>query len=210
MDQGVLETVKRAYRHKLLTVLVAGMDSEEDVSTILKNINLLDVVMWVSDAWKEIKPLTLVKSWRKLLEHNASETWDGEVLDNADKQVEVNKDDGEIIKLLQTIPGCENIDHRGMKEWMAEDELNELTDSDIIEMVRNPKMPEPEQNEEKKKNTMSHSEAVQAIEALMDYVEQQDEAGPNDVMLLRRWRDIAAKKRVQRVKQPKISTFFQK
>lgn len=47
MDQGVLESMKRVYRRKILTVLIAGMDEGENITEILKKV---DVVMWVTQA----------------------------------------------------------------------------------------------------------------------------------------------------------------
>lgn len=44
---------------------------------------------------------------------------------------------------------------------------------------------------------MSNSEAVRAIEALIRYDEQQEEAGLSDIMDMTKWRDIAAKKHKQ-------------
>lgn len=52
MDQGVLESMKRVYRRKLLTVLIAGMDEGENITEILKKV---DVVKWVTQAWDDIK-----------------------------------------------------------------------------------------------------------------------------------------------------------
>ena len=38
----------------------------------LKKIDLLDVVGWVTNFFKEVEPMNLVPSWRKLLDHSAN------------------------------------------------------------------------------------------------------------------------------------------
>lgn len=207
MDQGVLESLKRTYRRKLLTVLIAGMDEGESVTESLKKVDMLDVVMWVSQAWDEIKPFTLVRSWRKLLDHEATEKWTGEKPEEINETV-CNEEESQIAELVKNLPGCEEINDDEVKKWLSEDEVNEITDSDIIEMVCNSdeKISEPEEDDNKP--IMSHSEAFKTIESLISYVQHQDETSETEVMLLRRLRDMASKKRVQCVKQPKITNFF--
>lgn len=73
MDQGVLESLIVHYHQKSLTVLISGMDDSESITDTLKKVVILHVVMLVSKAWDGIKPLTLVRSWRKLLDHKANE-----------------------------------------------------------------------------------------------------------------------------------------
>uniref|UniRef100_A0A1B6M632 HTH CENPB-type domain-containing protein n=1 Tax=Graphocephala atropunctata TaxID=36148 RepID=A0A1B6M632_9HEMI len=215
MDQGVLESLKRTYRRKLLTVLIAGIDAGKDVKESLKNINMLDVVIWVAKAWEEIKPLTLVRSWRKLLDHKASDKWECEVAEDAEDKGESallpnDADNMEFIHLLENIPGCEKMNNDELNNWLQGDEVEEITDSDIIEMVTSdPTVPDTNSDDESK-GILSHGEAFNAIEQLIDYVEHQEEATAADVMLFRKWRDITSKKRVQRAKQSTITSFFKK
>lgn len=204
MDQGVLETLKRLYRRKLLGVIVAGMDVGKSVSECLKDVDMLDVALWISSAWDEIKTTTLVKSWKKLLDHTAGDECTEQVIATTSH---VNETNEEIVHLLRNIPGCNDINSDGVNEWMKEDEVHELTISDIIDLVTTEPAPVEEESE---KQTMSHCEAFQAIEQLINYVEQQEEATPADLLLFRRWRDIASKKRVQRAKQATITSFFTK
>lgn len=57
---------------------------------------------------------------------------------------------------------------------------------------------------------MTHSEAFQALDQLIDYIDNQEEATAADLLLFRRWRDITSKKRVHRAKQATITSFFTK
>jgi hypothetical protein len=54
----------------------------------------------------------------------------------------------------------------------------------------------------------SHSEGLNSIETALAYVEQQREATATDVLLFRRWRDLAARKRKEAQKQIPITNFF--
>jgi hypothetical protein len=54
---------------------------------------------------------------------------------------------------------------------------------------------------------MSHTEGLNAIETALRYVEQQDTT-PADLLLLRRLRNIAAKKRGTAIKQKTVKDFF--
>lgn len=55
---------------------------------------------------------------------------------------------------------------------------------------------------------ISHSEGSAALELALKYVEQQTEATPADVLLLKRWLTIASTKRSNILKQQKIDNFF--
>jgi hypothetical protein len=59
-----------------------------------------------------------------------------------------------------------------------------------------------------KADRMSHSEGLNSIETALAYVEQQRQATATDVLLFRRWRDLAAKKRKEAQKQIRITNFL--
>lgn len=62
---------------------------------------------------------------------------------------------------------------------MKEDGVNEFTDSDIIDLVYT----EPTPVEEKEQiEIMTHCEAFQAIEQLIEYIEEQEEATATDLL----------------------------
>ena len=67
MDQGVLQAVKRRYKKKLLRALIIGDDRGVSLIDFLKSVTMKTVVNLVAEAWKEIEPSTLRKSWQKIL-----------------------------------------------------------------------------------------------------------------------------------------------
>ena len=64
MDQSVLEKVKRNYRKRILRKLLQKGD---DLIKHLKQIDLLEVVNNIADAWDHVDSSTLRASWNKLL-----------------------------------------------------------------------------------------------------------------------------------------------
>lgn len=50
-----------------------AVEEGDDLVAKLKKIDLLDVIGWVSQCWNELEPITLVRSWRKLLDHSGNE-----------------------------------------------------------------------------------------------------------------------------------------
>jgi hypothetical protein len=55
---------------------------------------------------------------------------------------------------------------------------------------------------------MSYTEGLSAIETALRYVEQQEHTTPADLLLLRRLRNIAAKKLGTAIKQKTVNDFF--
>jgi hypothetical protein len=90
--------------------------------------------------------------------------------------------------------------------------VNQLTDNDIVDLVNHAGDDDLEDNNEglEKADRMSHSEGLNSIETTLAYVEQQREAIAADVLLFRRWRDLAAKKRKEAQKQIPIANVFKK
>lgn len=135
MDQGTLELLKKKYRHKLLSYILA--DDESNLIDKLKGVDMLDVVRWIADSWKKVEPISIIRSWRKLLDHRASDEWwlpDDDFCDGeADKAIEI--DNSGLISLLRKIPGCETAEDRELEEWMNDDEDLEMTEDDIVQLV---------------------------------------------------------------------------
>ena len=67
MDQGVIETVKRSYKKKLLRGVIIADDRGESIINFLKSVNMNKIIQYVSEAWNEVKATTLRKSWNKIL-----------------------------------------------------------------------------------------------------------------------------------------------
>jgi len=86
MDQGVLEAVKRRYRRALLQRLLLEDEEGRSITEFCKKINIKDVVYMSAAAWDDISPVTLTRSWRKLLQikgHSTALSTDQELDDTS-------------------------------------------------------------------------------------------------------------------------------
>ncbi|KAJ4427164.1 hypothetical protein ANN_24780 [Periplaneta americana] len=94
---------------------------------------------------------------------------------------------------------------------MDSDEQFEVTDVAIVEVISEPAEDSgDEELPEEIPPVITHTEGLAALDVALRYVEQQEEATPTDTMLLRKWCDIAAKKRVglSILKQRTLHNFF--
>ncbi|KAJ8886196.1 hypothetical protein PR048_012405 [Dryococelus australis] len=115
--------------------------------------------------------------------------------------------------LLENIPGCENIEEREISEWINSDtsELH-FTEQDIVDMVlQKEERRKSETNDEDDVAENSHvtaNDTFNALEVALQFVEQCNEAKPSDVLLMKEWLDIVARKRCDKKVQMNISQFF--
>ena len=107
--------------------------------------------------------------------------------------------------------GCGETD---VKEWATADgnSNEDLTDEDIVMAVS---QQVPKQNEDGSDDdalntdqVVSHEDATAAFEVALRYVEQQTSSTPEDVMFIRRWRNIASSKRFSTLLQKQLTDFF--
>jgi len=204
MDQGVLQALKLKYRRRLLSYIISAIDNEEDYVTALKKIDMLDVIRWVAEGWEEIPSMSIVSSWKILLDH------DGNKFNEVDGGVFKNEVETDVVvSLLEKIPGCEEANTNDVNEWMNNDDEDELTDDDIIKMVTNEEcMDEEEELPDSQVNLIPHSEGFKMLDGALEYISQQEGISSADIMCLRKLRDIAARKRAETVKQKTIKDFF--
>jgi len=73
MDHGINECTKRLYRKKLLQKLLLADGSEESVTEFYKQ-NNLECAYMVSDAWNNVKTITLKTGWQNIRGVSESET----------------------------------------------------------------------------------------------------------------------------------------
>ena len=67
LDQGLLEALKRRYKKCLLRhIVLENSASSLTVPDIVKGLTIKDAVYWVSQAWEDVSPITIKKSWKKL------------------------------------------------------------------------------------------------------------------------------------------------
>ena len=67
MDQGVLDTLKRHYRRKLMRRALDEQNEHKSMAEVKKIISVRDTIEWSSHAWRDITPYTLSSSWNMIL-----------------------------------------------------------------------------------------------------------------------------------------------
>lgn len=166
-------------------------------------ISLKDVIYWIAESWDLVSACTIKKSWNKLL--NTESDGDDNKIENDDYDFE------DLQPLIKLIPECRDVTQDDIIEWNNSDEICEISDSDLVNIVQQSDDDECENDEvdaAELSPKISHQDGYDAITKALDYVEQQTEATPTDVLFLQRWRSIAAKKRQNNLKQSQITQFF--
>lgn len=222
MDQGVLENIKKNYRRLFLEHLLAYTE-KEDIINGLRKITLKNVIYWVSQAWDSVRASTIQKSWSKTIDfENSCDSEEDiplselaskfrgrkEMLCETDKNEEEEKS---LFELMQTIEGCENVTRQDVVEWTTADDLEEELSIEEITAAFQETGEDDDDDEVvdgEPPIKISHQEGFAALEKALIYIEQQPEATAADLLLLNRWRNIAARKRRCNLKQKQIDHYF--
>lgn len=193
----------RHYRRLLLSSILENCDADESVtiSECLKKINLKDVVYWSATAWNNVSASNIQRSWNKILIREAApQDQNDDSEDNAVQRVE---------EILKKIPGYEDINQPEIEDWINSEKKNEFSDEDFVNAIREKTADKKDSSDEETSTPrMTHTDGLNALETALKYVEQQPEAQAHDLLLIKRWRDIAARKRLDCRKQKSIADFF--
>lgn len=65
MDQGIIYTTKHYYRRRVLARLCREMESAENVSDLCKTINVLDAIMWLASAVRNVSEKCVRGAYKK-------------------------------------------------------------------------------------------------------------------------------------------------
>ena len=55
MDQGIIKKLKTGCRKRLLSRVIAKIDSCETGDELVKSVNVLDAIYWVAQAWQDVR-----------------------------------------------------------------------------------------------------------------------------------------------------------
>lgn len=221
MDQGILESMKRRYKKRLLRHLIIENEASSlPIPNILKKLTIKEAVYWSAHAWEETKQVTLNRAWNKLLlpSHTSSvaTTTGGANEEPAptSEATDVSDDLEDFDSLFQDLGFTnDNPDWLTPAEWLAQDTSDPgyqlLSDDEIVAMVVNEGgESEDESSEEPTTTCVTHAQAYSALETALTWLESQTDTDPAHLLLVRRWRNSAAMKRTQTQTQTKISSYF--
>lgn len=120
----------------------------------------------------------------------------------------------ELQPLMHLLPGFENVDRDDTQEWLQSDEQDPgyqiLLDEEIVDSIINPDTNDaPDDETDENNNVPSRSEAYNALELAMSWLENQPDFNFNEFILLKKIRDNAAQKRYSKLVQKKLEDYFE-
>jgi len=198
MDQGVIESVKRQYRKKLCQSLILADASSVSIPDFLKTINLKYVCESISQVWSNTNSRVIVNAWSKLFGANT----DTSLLDTSISEI------SEMFKVLSVNSDQDVNDWLGVDTNMPGHE--HLSDAEIVNEVMPTETAEEsdEDPSEDVQEKVPDSAALNAIETVCQWYQQQGEYRATIYQTLTSVRDLAAGKRVNTLKQSTIDRFF--
>ncbi|XP_065840186.1 jerky protein homolog-like [Oscarella lobularis] len=212
MDQGVLESMKRRYRKKLLSKFLLEDEEGVPIPTFLKTVDMKVVGDMVAASWDEITMTTIRKSWRKIIPLTQDE-------DDFDSNNDDSDDDdgAEVLELSELAKNSSApLDPKDIFDWLRTRDGNAetvLTDEEIIAKVQEGEHdiePDESDDSDDERVTISHAEDSKMFEGCLAWLEQQPEANANNLRVLRTLRDLADDNRMKSLKQTEIERFFAK
>lgn len=210
MDQGVLEAFKRRYRKAMLQKLLLEDQEGRSIIQFVKQINMKDVVYMTAAAWDELPPLTLAKSWRKLLHTGDTNKQSSSAEPEESDPTSSEKQCKELACQLDA-----SLQDEDISEWMNVDSDDQgyqlLSDDGIVQLVTQPDTTEEDDEEdesEERHDIPSCGEVKDMLDRCLLWYERQDESTSTSLLLLKRIRNLAAIKRFTNLKQLKLDSFL--
>ena len=172
-----------------------------NIAQFTKTLNILDAILMSAKSWSEVEESTIARGWSRLL--SLPDVPECEASDTS-LQIDMVMDE-------LHVPAEERSD------WLTLDKndpgYHEYTDEELVTHVRE----ESEENDEEEDDddnvvtqTVSHSQACQALETVLVYLEQQPEIPMSTTVLLNSLLTQTARKRFQTLKQNRVSDYFEK
>ena len=213
MDQGILGSVKRRYKKSLLHFLVVQNDcSSKSIPEIVKELTNKDAVFWAAQAWEEINQETLMNGWNKLLQKPDFPPSESP----SENPVLSVHDTTEVGELFDSLGRSEGDDSwQSPDNWLNEDSSESghqlLEDDEIVASINNTDAAnnsDSESSDGEPSEQVTHSQAFEAFDIALKWLESLGNTDPAHLLMVRKWRDLAAVKRTDSLKQTKITTYF--
>ena len=135
---------------------------------------------------------------------------------STDSAFDVDTNNADFYEMFNSLGYSESNDGwQTPEQWLAEDANDPghqmLSDDEIVVIVRreeNDSENESDSDSEQEQPTISHAEACKAFSIGLQRLESQEEVEPTQLLLVKQWRDLAAKKRCDNLVQSNLLTFF--
>lgn len=212
MDQGVISCLKRRYKKIFLRFLLE-VAQKENLKEILKEWTVKDAIFAICEAWNDLPCSTLKLAWAKVLDPELDQSSTDHTLEALAAENQID----EFLAMVQSVPGFTDVDQVDMTDWLNVDEnlegYEKLSDMEIAELNKSVSstselQPESDSEEEILETTeekIPHSKAIESIETLLNYFEQEN-ADYTKILALREMRREVRNKMMK--KQSKILNYF--
>ncbi|XP_055711347.1 jerky protein homolog-like [Phlebotomus papatasi] len=131
MDQNILETMKRKYKSMFVQFLLQNLDNEQDLMESIKKTNILQAILWLSEAWDNVQSGTIARSWKGIFTETYTPDDQEEI-----QQIENDQTDeiSELYELMNLLPVTEPLTQDDVQQWCT-DKSMEISNGEIIQMV---------------------------------------------------------------------------
>ena len=169
LDQGIIYSLKAQYRKLLCQNRIQAYEFYEEDDPIPPPIDILDSINLIAKAWEKVTKKTIIDSWAK-----AGILSDDNNFDISDDDDDIEEDNiEELQSLINKLPITDPLN---MEEYInIDDELiveEELSLEEIVNIVRGQAAAEEVEVEEDE--IIISSDALNSIEKLIKYVQQND------------------------------------
>ena len=179
------------------------------IPDILKNVTIKHAVYWAAQSWNETSNQNLRKAWKVLL---PSDSTCGSAIDDSEDASE----DSDLRTLFNDLGYVEgDPSWRHPEEWLSEDVADPghqiLSDAEIIATVADEISDHSSDSNEgveiQRSGKVTHSQAYDALATVLEWLEEQDNVTLEHLLLVKKWRDLAANRRRQSQIQTIIGSF---
>lgn len=197
MDQNIVRKLKRMLKKQILRRLLIATDDEESMFNFAEKFTLKECCYMLADAWNLLS--------QENMQSNLKMLWGKPEESKLTGPKEEESDLKEFVELFKALPGFSNCTLENAREWLHIDSSDPadqmLSEDEIVTSVKDNIM-ENEENSDVEDgyegsdniNYPTHSEAFNAFDVAMEWCEQQKECNPEQLLLLKRLKDLAARK----------------
>ncbi|XP_053954505.1 jerky protein homolog-like [Anastrepha ludens] len=206
----------------LLRKLLLADENEEGTLIYHKNINIKDCCYMVADAWTSVKAITLKRAWNKIngistQQQIQEEKENAELKNNEESDKDTDSMSTENLQnMITKVPGCSECNVEDIEDWLHSDSIDPglqlLSDDEIIQSTKEESYPVDTEDDNDSTFELeagpSASEAFACFETALNWMERQSECDHVDLLVVKRLKDLAAKKRVSSLKQRTLTEMF--
>ncbi|KAK0160472.1 hypothetical protein PV328_007880 [Microctonus aethiopoides] len=169
MDQGVLQYLKLKYRFFMMEHIISNVNNGGELMEVVEQISLENAIEWLNNAWDDVRPIMIKKSWNSLWPSNCdAKTMQNPVLDL------MNSSEKKMIprvfhSILQNTESYAQISFDSLLDW-----LNPPTILTPEEALSNEEMMRIIAEEEREKENDSDNDSDPSIsnEDVSDYLKE--------------------------------------